>query len=488
MKISNPVRTRPDSGVPGNRNRTSIRGMAVGVLLLSTAVSASAEKVKELHLLQDDAQLPIVSKVYDLKYARANDLTPFVLGAVKRYYSSSSVDRWNYAFGKQQFLVVSAPSPIIPYIDGIVQAFDRPAPPNADGSTLVGTGISRFVYQPQYRSTSDILSVISAIGHDGDGVGYFDNSSNLVYWKDSAADGGNLFLSIVKAFDRPIPQAELSITVYEVRKSVLDDVGVDYLTWKNGPGLNLFSAGLESQALNSVESSLANMDKFTSTSYGGFAFSPQFDSSFIRALSQSGKATITASGSLTVTNPSVSPYSRSFSIKIAPERQNITKDDSDKTAIGNGSDATFQVTVTNPVICFKQRSGAPYAGVQTENAVYSELAGNLQFQYLVQYNAVTERSNKGVELTQKSTLQSTLTFDTEVERLLAAYDRKQKVEQVVGIPFLSEIPGLKYLFGTTTTEDEDVKVFVTVKARLVHPDDTFASWAGRIVRPSELKL
>jgi len=492
VKIKQFFTKRPGLSAPGypNKSQTSwlFRWAAILALLPAASLTASAEKVQKLHLLQDDAQLPIVTKVYDLQYARANDLTPFVLGAAKRYYSSSAVDRWNYAYGKKQFLVVSVPSALIPYVDGIVAAFDRPAPKNADGSTLAGTGISKFVYQPKFRSTSDILSVISAIGHDGDGIGYFDNSSNLVYWKDSAFDGGNLFLTIVKAFDRPIPQAELTINIYEVRQSVLDDIGVDYLTWKNGPGLNIFATGLESQALNSVEKSLANMDKFTSTSYGGYSFSPQFDSSFVRALSQAGKATITASGSLTVTNPSVAPYSRNYTIKIAPQLQNIAKNDSDQTSVTIGSDASYTVTVYSPVICFKQRAGGAYTGAQTENAVYPELSGNLQFKYLVQFNAVTERSNKGVELTQKNSLQSTLTFDTDVERLLAAYDRKQKVDQVVGVPFLSEVPGLKYLFSTTTKVDENVKVFVTIKARLVHPDDTFAAWSGKVLQPADLKL
>ena len=459
---------------------------ATALLGLASWPVSGAEKVRQIRLLQDDAQKPIVSKVYDLKYAIANDVTPFILGAVKRYSTASYIDRISFPAAKKQLLVVSAPSDLMPYLDDLVAKFDRPAPKDASGSTLAGTGISKFVYAPQYRSTSDIAGAINALGRDGVGQVFFDSSSNLVYWKDSAADGAGLVTAMVKAFDRPLPQAELTFTVYEVRKSVLDDAGIDYLAWKNGPGLSIFSTGFDTAALQTSEQSLADIDKFTSYSYGGYYLAPQFDASFIRALSQSGNATITASGALSVTNN----YSRTYTIKFSPDLQNIAKNAADQTSVTVGSGAGFEITVTNPVICFKKKDNGKvinYTGAEIDAASYPTLEGNLQLQYRVVMNNVIERSNKGTELTQKSALNSSLSFDTDIEALLAAYDRTQKVDQTVGVPYLADVPGLKYLFGTTTKIDEDVKVFVTVKARLVHPDDAFAAWSGKIIRPEDLK-
>ena len=51
------------------------------------------DKVQKIRFKEDDAQNYMVSKVYDLKHLKANDLVPFVLGAVKRYASNSTVDR-----------------------------------------------------------------------------------------------------------------------------------------------------------------------------------------------------------------------------------------------------------------------------------------------------------------------------------------------------------------------------------------------------------
>jgi type II secretory pathway component GspD/PulD (secretin) len=453
-------------------------------LLLAAAPAFSAEKVRQLHLLQDDAQKTIVTKVYELKFAMANDLTPFVLGAVRRYDTNSNVDRISYDNAKKQLLVVSAPSDIMTHIDDMVAKLDRPAPKDAVGSTFIGDGISRFVYMPEFRSTADIASIVNNLTRDSDGAVYFDSSSNLVYWKCSAADGGKEVFSWVKAYDRPVPQIELAVTVYEVRKSVLDDIGVDYLAWKNGPGMNLFAVGYQTVAVDSVEKSLADMNKFTSYAYGGFFSAPQFDASFIRMLSQAGSAKVTAAGSLTVSNN----YNRSFTISAAPEAQNLLKDAALKTSIVPTAANSLSVTIMNPVICHRQKSpdGASYDG-RTDKAVYDTLKANIQFRYSVSMSNVVERNNLGSELTQQSSLQSSLTVDTGLETLLAAYNKKDKVEQVIGMPFLSDIPYLKYLFSTTTTSDEDVNVFVTVKARLTNPDDNFPEWSGKLVSAKDIK-
>ena len=46
------------------------------------------EDIRTIRLLQDDGQVPIVSKVYELKYLRETDIRPFLEAAVKRYSAS----------------------------------------------------------------------------------------------------------------------------------------------------------------------------------------------------------------------------------------------------------------------------------------------------------------------------------------------------------------------------------------------------------------
>ena len=465
-------------------NKRKVLLLAAGLLLAVAQFSAVyAEKVKKLEFLQDDLQLPFVSKIYTLKYVRAVDLTPFILGAVKRYNINSTVERLNFFEAKKQLLLVSTPPAMLAYVDEMIKYLDCPGgiPDNA-GSVIDGTGVFRYAYLPKHRSTDGMVAVLNAGVRDNVGIVYRDPVSNIIYWKDAPGSGMTI-LAWAKAFDRPSPQVELEFKVYEVRTSVLDDVGVDYLAWKNGPGLNLFQAGLESVSFQSVEKFLSNIDQFSSFSYGGFFVAPQFDLSFVRALSQSGLAKVSSAGSLTVVNN----YTRTYNVKISPQMQDIEKDSSDKTAVVIGGPADFALSVTKPIICFKTHGekNQVYNGDAFDQVTYNKTCGTIQFGYVLSINNVVERNNRGTELLEGSTISSSLTFEICHEQLLGCFNQTQKVEQTIGMPFLSDIPYLKYLFSTTTTIDSDTKVFVTVTGRLVHPEDSYAKWTGKLLTEAD---
>ena len=55
--------------------------------------------------------------------------------------------------------------------------------------------------------------------------------------------------------------------------------------------------------------------------------------------------------------------------------------------------------------------------------------------------------------------------DTRVQaKLNVTVKEDTDVEQTVGIPFLCELPVLKYIFGTTTSNAETIHYFVTARA------------------------
>ena len=458
--------------------------LAAGALLAAAQFSTVyAEKVKKLEFLQDDAQEPFVSKVYSLQNVKAVDLTPFVLGAVKRYNTNSTVERLNYSEGKKQFLLVSTPPAMLAYVDEIVRNLDRPGgEPDKTGSVIDGTGIFRYAYLPKHRSTDVMVAALNAAVKDNSGIVYRDPASNLIYWKDTPGRGQTI-LAWAKAFDRPSPQVELVFKVYEVRSSLLDDIGLDYLAWKNGPGLNLFQAGLESVNFQTVEKFLSNANQFSSFSYGGFFTAPQFDLSFVRVLSQGGLAKVSSAGSLTVVNN----YANTYNVKISPQFQNIEKDANDKSSVVIGSNADFALTVTKPVICFTAtgEKDQTYNGDAFDQTTYKSLTGTIQLGYTLSINNVVERNNRGTELTESSAIASNLTFELQGEHLLGVFNQTQKVEQTIGMPFLSDIPYLKYLFSTTTTIDSDTKLFVTVTGRLVHPEDGYEKWTGKLLTETD---
>ena len=126
----------------------------------SETKETAPDKVQKIRFKEDDAQNYMVSKVYDLKHLKANDLVPFVLGAVKRYASNSTVDRINYTSAKQM-IVVTTGVRMMPYVDDMIAKLDRPSAKRGPfGSLLDGTGIQRYVYTPKFRSSQEIVDLL----------------------------------------------------------------------------------------------------------------------------------------------------------------------------------------------------------------------------------------------------------------------------------------------------------------------------------------
>ena len=80
-------------------------------------------------------------------------LVPFVLGMVMRYNINSSANTILGA-NNEQLLTVTCPTEMMPYVDEFVKMADRNI--KIDNKTvddvISGSGITRAVYQPRYRS------------------------------------------------------------------------------------------------------------------------------------------------------------------------------------------------------------------------------------------------------------------------------------------------------------------------------------------------
>lgn len=435
-------------------------------------------KVQKIRFVEDDAQNYMVSKIYDLKYQKANDIVPFILGAIKRYAKNGTADRINYAAADRQLVTVTCPVPMMPYIDDMIAKLDRPSAADRYGSGIEGTGIIRNIYIPQYRSSEKMVEIMikagipsnATEGGNQDAVVAFDAHTNRIYWKDSINKDKDL-QKYLAWLDRPAPQVNLSINVYEVRESDLLDVGIDYLAWKNGPGLNLLDVGASYMEGTALESAFGP--------YGFFLFAPSFDFSFVRILQQNGKARLATSSKLTVVTGS------DANLNFTPFYQNITKNDKFASAVKASTNDNIVLKVVKPVISL---SGATDKnGLLGYTATdYAEQLGVVNFNYDLAMKNVVETNNVGDELFEQSTGAGAVTVQTGAERMLAQWTRNQETEQTIGVPYLCELPVLKYIFGTTTRTTEKHYYFLSVKAELVHPDAEIANLTGKLVPVAEL--
>ncbi|MBR6241646.1 MAG: hypothetical protein IKQ82_09355, partial [Lentisphaeria bacterium] len=129
---------------------TLVALMSAGVLLPAfaqnpeeetTAEIEDGEKVQTITFVQDDAQKLMVSKSYVLEHTKAVDLAPFVKSAAIRFDGNSSVSCMEDAANKRQILIVTTTVPMMPYIDEMVEALDRPGKMNDYDTIISGTGI-----------------------------------------------------------------------------------------------------------------------------------------------------------------------------------------------------------------------------------------------------------------------------------------------------------------------------------------------------------
>ena len=465
-------------------------------VLCASALSAAhvddtAPGVQKIHLVQDDAQDYMVSKVYPLKYVQANDLVPFVLGIVMRCNINSTANCVVLS-NNAQWLTVTCPEMLIPCVDDFVAKADRNIPLANKGKNdnIAGTGITRAVYRPRFRSGEELIGVLinSVIGEGPYSSLYaWDKNSNQIYWKDNQSNTEYVeqFLGFI---DRPPPQVTFHFKLYEVRDSDLKDIGIEYLAWKNGPGLNLVDIAWDVFSINS-----AGTAALTSLSgpVGGFFVAPQFDASFIRMLSQNGTAKITNTATLTVANSDKD----SGSILFDPQLQNITKDADDQTAV-NYTPLALQagfvqtaLTVTAPIVNIHY--GQPQEGFPKTEAFtvkdykpgeYTKFGGTVFFSYAIQTANVVERNNSGNQLVETTSVNSNALIDLNKEIIIAKWDRDQEVEQTIGVPFLCKIPVLKYLFSTTTKQREVCHVILSVKAELLDTSIPVKETAGKLIK------
>ncbi|OGV43021.1 MAG: hypothetical protein A2X48_11220 [Lentisphaerae bacterium GWF2_49_21] len=452
--------------------------LAGGAVLAIFAGAVFAQETREIRVTEDRDQAYFTTKVYELKNTLATDITPFVIGAVQRYDKFSSVERMNDKANKRQMLTVNMPVVMVPYIDDMIEKIDRPGTKDGQNSVIQSTGIAKFVYYPEHRASADMLPIGPAVG-SSDGAYFFDKENNMFYWKDVKSKGESAS-KYYQAFDRPVPQVSLQLNVYEINENDIKELGIDYISWKNGPGANLFSTGfdfLNMKSFTDVSNWMNSTDIIgkASHSWGGFLIAPNIDMTFIRLLAQKGKARISTSGSLTLVNDYANDpqnFSKAkYKLRFTPSFQDIKKDDKQNASISQAA-SDFYFYLKRPTINFNGEEG--------------QKAMMMEFGYELNILDTVEQTSKGTPVQNVNNFSSWLTVAADTEKIVGTYDREQDVSQYNGMPFLGDIPVLKYLFGAVEHSKSRTKVFVTVTIKPVTPVDDLPEWSGKAVTIREM--
>jgi hypothetical protein len=149
----------------------------------------------------------------------------------------------------------------------------------------------------------------------------------------------------------------------------------------------------------------------------------------------------------------------------------------------------MSLVVKSPTICFhspQDRIGKNGELEFNREAYEKLLSGAIIFNYHITTNNVVERNNVGDELTEYSNVTSDITLAFKTERMLASWSLESNTSETIGIPFLCDIPYIKYLFSTETTVKDRTFYFVSADAHLVHPESSLSPFARRVISATEM--
>ncbi|MBR2720639.1 MAG: hypothetical protein IKB74_04815, partial [Lentisphaeria bacterium] len=196
-------------------------------------------------------------------------------------------------------------------------------------------------------------------------------------------------------------------------------------------------------------------------------------------------------------NPEKAPYQ--YKLTMAPEYQNIAKNSQGRSFIGASfeTDDTgelyknppqLELLVSNPIICMPgDRSKADADGfIPFPTGNEKDLNnGGVLYRYKFNFKNVVERGNTGQELSNAASITGGMTLGYNVEKVVGVYEKDSEVRQTIGLPVLSKIPILKYLFSTTTVVRETTYIIITAEASLVTPATSGAASSSRTVEIHE---
>ena len=119
-----------------------------------------------------------------------------------------------------------------------------------------------------------------------------------------------------------------------------------------------------------------------------------------------------------------------------------------------------------PIVCIDNGKETGFAIKPYSPGENADLPGILYFGYGIQNSGAVERNNFGTELIVSTTVSGNGTIPLNCETVLGSWENEREVEETIGIPWLSEIPYLKYLFSTTVKNKERSLFFLTVTAKI----------------------
>ena len=306
--------------------------LLVLALLLSGLVYAQTEPatdagehvVKVLRTTNKAQVLKYVPRVYDFQKTNPHQVINYFTTAL------AAEEGGAYTFvapdGKSGKILVICPEHQIPYFDKLAKELDRAEITSSPGSKYI-------YYRLKHRSAGDLNLLNVLINYGGElpvvapdpsrpGQSLqadFETNSLLLFDAPSGADNAQKILEEV--LDKPTPQVEIQVKIYEIQLNDDGAFGLDYIDWKNGPGALLFNAEYGGERLRKPDEFFSNQWSHTGGYYLDYP-SAYFDFLVVknkaRVVTESSVAAMSNSAAYFDSSEQYLYFSKSYASTSAP--------------------------------------------------------------------------------------------------------------------------------------------------------------------------
>ena len=330
------------------------------------------ENTKAVRFIQSNADPYVVTKAYRLKAADPYIARAYVrsaIGAKSVNASPVQVAALKYTDGNA-FLLVSAEeyrfkdSANGEGIDSIIAKLDKNTLANVSND-------SAWVYFPKHLPAATLKSMLSVVGSNVNNPqfaispDYMLVDAELNMLMVCAPDwSGKVMKEMLAKYDNPMPQVRIGYKIIEVYAENDDRIGVDFQSWKNNDGVDLFSAGARVRR-NWSSFFHGGVDNNGSNRTSYWNFNPKWNTRYLDFMTSIGKAKVLTSGTLMAKNREVSAISLDYGYFY--ERNDYSVD------MGYGM-GEFAYTDPNPNAIYRQQLAKILPETLLKDEYYSNLS------------------------------------------------------------------------------------------------------------------
>lgn len=359
------------------------------------------------------------------------------------------------------------------------------------------SGDKRTIYMMKHRDPSDPGIAAGLAGYLTDGEIIPDVAIGGLYVIDVPSGFASSLEALEKVIDKPVDQALIKITVYEIDVNDDGTIGLDFHAWKNGPGRNLASFGTNNQMthLNGRDGSPGVFNPGPAVTaaglpahYRGRGYEASYyidvPSAYLDYLAVKGKARILTAPRATVRHGESAlffvgdqiPYyrTRNGASPIGGARPAAMSND----ALGDSGNYPDNRTVSGEVM-ERETSVAEVGMEMAVHPVIGQESVNLEFDITLTNH--TGFDDEGVPQL------STRKVDTEVrlapgaEQIIGGLNRTQQIQTTRKVPILGSIPILGWAFGSEITQSKKTMLAIVVSADKIDDDSGVGSSEQEII-------